>query len=266
MTQHADVCSLDRLVHGVRSGRSTRPFLAVTFDDGYRDNLSVATPMLEQSETPATVFVAPPAEDGVREMWWDELARLVVPPSAAEVDITWTLSRVDDPTPAHATFRRLFADIRRESPARRNEILADLRNRQSWVALAPQYPLLESEEIVRLGTSPAVEVGGHTVTHPILARLSASEQFEEILGSRIRLAQILGRPPSVFAYPFGTPADYNKDSVRAVSRAGYDLGCANFASRVGRGSPKLELPRVLVRDWTGEEFERRLAGMLDGRM
>lgn len=267
LIRHAEPCSLHALVAGVRDHHVGRRLVTVTFDDGYQDNLNVASPMLERAGVSGTVFVTPYAQRGVREMWWDELARLAVPSAAANADTAWTLDRSDDPTPEHTAFRNLFRALRQSSPERRQDLLADLRVRAGYdEGSLPLHPLLELDEISRLDASPAIEVGGHTMTHPVLAELSSHQQFAEISGGRSTLSEILGRPPMAFAYPFGTPADYNRQSVRVVARAGYDLGCANFAARVGRGSPKLELPRVLVRDWTGEEFERRLVGMLGGRM
>ncbi len=256
-------CSLRDLDRRVRDRSLTRPLLAVTFDDGYRDNLTVACPALERSGIYATVFVTPGAQSGVREMWWDELTRLVMGRAAADIDEAWTLSRADDPTPSHARYRQLFDDLRRAPVASRDTILARLRAGDGLDSPA-RHPLLERDEIAKLDASPAIEVGAHTMTHPVLSALRPSQQFEEIAASRAGLEVILGRPPTSFAYPFGTPADYDRSSVRAVARAGFVLGCANFASLVGRGSPSLELPRILVKDWSGEEFERRLAHVLDG--
>ena len=163
-------CDLHDLVRGVSQRQSIRPLLAVTFDDGYRDNLAVACPILERAGVPATVFVTPSAQNGAAEMWWDELTRLVLGPETAGLDLGWTISRTDDPTPGHASYRALFDEARRATPAGREAILAGLRVGDD-VDAAPMHPLLDREEIARLDTNSAIEVGAHTLTHPVLSTL-----------------------------------------------------------------------------------------------
>ena len=174
-----------------------------------RSTTDIATPhgrcpALERSGIYATVFVTPGAQSGVREMWWDELTRLVMGWAAADIDEAWTLSRADDPTPSHARYRQLFDDLRRAPVASRDTILARLRAGDGLDSPA-RHPLLERDEIAKLDASPAIEVGAHTMTHPVLSALRPSQQFEEIAASRAGLEVILGRPPTSFAYPFGRP-------------------------------------------------------------
>jgi peptidoglycan/xylan/chitin deacetylase (PgdA/CDA1 family) len=207
--------------------------VAVTFDDGYRDNLTTAEPILNAAGVPATVFVTSgPVDDG-RELWWDELVRL----GAAEA----------------------FERLRRLTPAERERELATLRQGPPGQV---EHPLLAPDEVATLAASPAIEVGAHTVTHPMLSALPAAAQQCEIVESRRRVAELAGVAVMTFAYPFGTPLDYDNTSVRLVREAGFALACANIASPVGARSPQYELPRLLVRDWSPEEFERRLESVL----
>jgi peptidoglycan/xylan/chitin deacetylase (PgdA/CDA1 family) len=250
-------CELNGLVCQVRDGSaSRRPPLTVTFDDGYRDNLLVAAPMLDRAGVFATVFVTLSGGRGASEMWWDELARLASDPSAVQPEIG-----SEHLAPSDVRFLRIFDDLRTKSVLERERVLASLRANRI-AETVPTYPLLEPHEIVKLDTTPAIEIGGHTMTHPVLSALPGDQQFEEVVGNRSSLTEVLGHPPLAFAYPFGTPLDYNRESIRAVSRSGYSLACANFTSRVGRRSPTLELPRMIVRDWEGEEFEQRLIDLL----
>jgi peptidoglycan/xylan/chitin deacetylase (PgdA/CDA1 family) len=265
INQYADAQSLSDLLRIAGERHSARRLgLSVTFDDGYQDNLTAAVPLLERRGVPATVFVTACILDGARSMWWDELATLVISPETTRSHPSWTLSSADDPTPEHELYRRLHRSIRRTSSARREVILSDLRA-SARTRCSPTYPLLTADEVSTLSDNDLIEVGGHTINHPHLASLSAADQYEEIAGGRSNLGRLLGRLPRSFAYPFGTPLDYNRHSVRAVARAGFLVGCANFSSRVGRRSPRLELPRFLVRDWTGAEFEQRLSQMIEGR-
>ena len=100
--------------------------------------------------------------------------------------------------------------------------------------------------------------GAHTQLHCSLAARSEHEQYGEIVGSKQRLEQLLGRPVDRFAYPFGTVHDYNATSLRICEEAGFRHAAANRAGIVHKDSPRFAFPRVLVRDWSAEELAAQL--------
>jgi peptidoglycan/xylan/chitin deacetylase (PgdA/CDA1 family) len=83
------------------------------------------------------------------------------------------------------------------------------------------------------------------------------EQQEEIQKSKHCLENILGRPVTTFAYPYGGRSHYTAETVAAVREAGFDTACSNFEGAVRRGADMWQLPRFLVRDCDGDEFSRR---------
>ena len=109
-----------------------------------------------------------------------------------------------------------------------------------------------------------VTIGAHTVSHALLSALPRSDQEREIQSSKIVLEEILGRPVSTFAYPFGARGDYTAQTAELVRQARFDLACANSPATVWRRSDSFQLPRLLVRDWDGETFERWLSGWMSG--
>lgn len=249
------------LEQGGRQDSGRRPLVTVTFDDGYKDNLRAAAPLLEAQEVSAMVFVTTGPIGGGSELWWDAASRLVVRDEDVRAHPGWTIEASQDPTSSHAELRRLLRDLRGISDGERAGILEGLRAATDR-GRPLQHPLLTADEVAELDRSPFVEVGAHTVTHPVLASLAPGAQLDEMRSSKSWLESVVGRPVTAFAYPYGTPLDYSRASVRAAREAGFVLACANVARPVGRRSPRLEVPRLVVRDWDGDELERRLRSLL----
>jgi peptidoglycan/xylan/chitin deacetylase (PgdA/CDA1 family) len=269
--------------------------VAVTFDDGYADNLSNAKPILEQHQVPATVFVTTGYLDQEQEFWWDELERIFLHPSTlparchlrigervldqnladaarytecdAERHRAWNVTMPDNPTVRHKLYRDLCVLLRRSTPPQRT---AGMRTLRAWsgirVSARDTHRCLSSSELKELGSGRLVEVGAHTVSHPVLANLPVSEQRGEICESREQLARILGKSPRSFAYPFGTKSDYTSQTAAMVREAGFALACANVPDVVTGSGDLYHLPRVIVRDWTREQFAGALKGWFAGKV
>jgi peptidoglycan/xylan/chitin deacetylase (PgdA/CDA1 family) len=277
---------LVRLVRETNAGRFTRGAVALSFDDGYVDNVTDALPRLEHADTPATVFVATGSLGA--PFLWDELVRLILDaPTLPRVldlgssypDYSWQLgaTEVDDQgddrwdvraaprSPREALFSSLWSLLRPLKPVQRDEILASLSH---WsVAAAPRSVTtrcMKADEINEIAASDLVEIGAHTVNHPVLAAIRPDDQEVEVEGSALALEEILGVRPTAFAYPFGGTSDYNHSSVAILRSRGFDCACTTIPGTLRRDTDPLQVPRFLVRDWGGEEFERRLRGLIYG--
>jgi len=292
LRQHARPMPLEELSRALREGSLPDRSVVVTFDDGYADNLHNAKPLLERHDVPATVFVASGFVGRKREFWWDELARLLLRPGAVPDRLSlsvdgnthkWELGEaayytVDEfrrhrgwrawdrcPTPRHSLYISLCDLLRPVSERERQRKLDELRD---WVIDAPERPPkhrpLSSGEIGKLQQGGLVEVGAHTVTHPVLSALPPAVQRGEIANSRARLEKILGHPVTSFAYPYGKRHDYTAETVDMVRRAGFGCVCSTFAGVVRRSSDRFQLPRVYVRNWDGDRLARRLGKWFDG--
>jgi len=270
---------------------SRRP-VAITFDDGYADNLHYAKPILEKYGIPATVFVTTGRIDSTTEFWWDELERVLLYPGRLPetLDLTidkqslhwelgssakyshescqayshWNVLEKDAPTERHALYKVLCSSISHLAPRERENVLGDVR---SWAGssleVLPEYRAMNEAEIRQLVAGGLVDVGAHTVSHARLSALPRDVQRAEIVNSKTILERILGRPVTSFSYPFGCPSDYTHETVAEVQSAGFALACSNFPAKVTRSSSPWELPRFLVRDWDGKLFERRLEELFD---
>jgi peptidoglycan/xylan/chitin deacetylase (PgdA/CDA1 family) len=292
LRRHMDVVPLVELLRDDRRRTSDRA-VAVTFDDGYGDNLHAAWPLLRHFDVPWTLFLASGHLGSGRQFWWDQLARALLesltlpmrlrlsiggrlrqwtlgpspdgPSCAPEVDRRWLAWGQPDRSPRHTAFRELYEILQPMAAGARDEIIGEILAQAGADAAGPagDWPLTP-EEAAALASAGPVEIGAHTVSHPLLGSMPLHAQREEIEGSKRQLEDLLGRPIRLFAYPFGRPSDYTDETVALVRAARYDAACSNVGGPVGSGTDRFQLPRFQVHDWDGDELLRRLGGWLDG--
>lgn len=285
LRKHASPRPLGELVR-VAEGEALagRP-VAVTFDDGYADNLYGAKPLLERYEVPATCFIST-GYLGKPSYWWDELEQRLLHPGRLPESLSlntssyrgqWKLNGAawygDDevirhrswraweqaPTIRHEMYTALHSVCRPMTESERQPILDQLRAAVSEEAeLAPDWRPMTEGEAVTLGAGGLVEIGAHTITHPVLATCSDGAARREIGESHRALEQLVGRQVTSFAFPYGGPADYGVDTMRIVREAGFCCACSTSPGVVAPQVDPFQLPRLHVDDWDGEEFSSQL--------
>jgi peptidoglycan/xylan/chitin deacetylase (PgdA/CDA1 family) len=284
LRKHYRPLRLRELVVALRSGNVPNRAVVVTFDDGYADNLHNAKPLLARYDIPATVFVTTSHIGYPREFWWDELDRLLLQPgtlppvldlrlngSAWQYELgetttytsadyerhhDWHIEREDDPTPRQRLHRSLYQRLYALTQEDRQHLLEQVRR---WAGATPvgrpTHRTVSHYEVVQLAEGGLVEIGAHTVTHPVLAALSIGAQRDEIRLSRTKLQEILNRMVTSFAYPHGS---YTRETLAIVRDAGFSSACSTHHAVVQRGTDHFQLPRIAVRDWDGEQFKASL--------
>ncbi len=276
---------LQQLNQALQDGNCPRGAVAVTFDDGYANNLHNAKPLLERYDIPATVFLTTGSIGQKFEFWSDELDRLLLQPGklpeALELSINgstyqwelgeaanysddeyrryrhWSASSNEVPSPRHSLYRALYALLYPMLESKRRNIIDELL---LWAGAEPvsrtTHRTLSLEEVFALHQGKLIEVGSHAVTHPLLSALPVAWQQNEIQQSKACLEEIIGHPVRSFAYPYG---DYTTETVALVREAGFACACStNEVAAWGR-TDRFQLPRFHVEDWDGEEFARRLS-------
>jgi len=279
--------SLGAFVDALNNGKLPERTVIVTMDDGYADNLHEAKPLLERFDIPATVFVTAGSVGSRREFWWDELERIFLHsdnlpdvlslridgveqrydfghvascfPDRVEQHAQWNVESSEEPSERHAVYRSLIGLLRPLSTETRCSLLDQILG---WAQTDSEgratHRTLTAAELLCLVNGGLIDVGAHSVSHSVLAVLTQEEQKTDILGSKIRLEEILGSKVNQFAYPFGSRNDYTQETIALVQDAGFLSACANYPGLVWNGRNRYEWPRILVRDWDGEEFSRRL--------
>ena len=258
LAQHYQVVNLKTLVAALREGRVLERAVAVTFDDGYADNLWNAKALLERHGVPATIHVATGLLGCETEFWWDELERLVffsrgLPEKLRILGRIWKA-----PTPDRV-YREIHRLLRPLPDDGQQAVLAELRSQ--LVETPPPRPThrpLTPKELRTLAASELVEIGAHSVTHSMLTSLPLDSQRHEMAESKRQLEAILDLRVTSFAYPFGGREMVSRQSIKLAEECGYESACCTIAAPVSLKSELFFLPRFLVRDWNGEEFGRQL--------
>lgn len=234
--------AVDHLANDTLPPRS----LVITFDDGYADNAEVALPILERFGLRATFFVSSGFLDGGR-MWNDSVIECLRASAKESIDLdAHGLGRL--PLLTTADRRRcidaLLPRIKYLPLIERMNAVHDL---QRWCGVSSlPDDLMMSSNLVRSMRRAGMEIGAHTVNHPILSSITATEAEREINDGRRKLESIIDASVNVFAYPNGKPGqDYDASHVEIVRKLGF-RGAVSTAPGVGRaGDDLLQLPRFL---------------------
>lgn len=208
-TADIDIISMEEVYQRLISGRHGRRFVALTFDDGYRDNLKHAWPILKRHQVPFTIYVPSAYPEGRGELWWLVLEEAIARHPQIEVTLDGNESVFDCPTPEtkQETFEVIYRHIR--SRETYDELLQVIRELAFGYGIDTARLCRELcmgwDELAWLAADPLVTIGAHTVTHPILAKLPEDEARLEMLNGAREIAAKLGRMPAHFAYPVGAP-------------------------------------------------------------
>jgi len=238
-----EVLPLSEAVTRLQQGRLPAGALAITFDDGYADNLSIAAPILHKHHLPATLFIATGYLDGGC-MWNDKVIEAFRSTRNSEIDLrdlgleTYSVESIAD---RRAGIDRVIDATKYLSVAERDERVD--RILRAAGATAPRKLMLDSTSVNTLANL-GVDVGVHTVNHPILARTSSDQAWEEIVESKRRLEELTGKAMRLFAYPNGKPGqDYSREHVTMVRQAGFDAAVSTAWGPATRQSDIFQLPR-----------------------
>lgn len=192
-----------------------RPVL-VTFDDGYRDNLTVALPVMEQHGIAPLILLATDHIGTDEPFWWDRAAAVLTAATPGDADLPLLgRRRWDDPWPIAREWVGAAKTV--PDPVMR-EALDDLVSRLDGAGVAGPEHLSWSDVTAMAGRG--VTFGAHTCRHAILPGLDPDDARTEIARSVARVAEALGSPPTAFAYPNGQARDVNNAVAAMVHDAG----------------------------------------------
>lgn len=251
--------AVDRL-----AGRSPleTDFVAITFDDGYAGNYSFAWPILRSLGLTATIFVTTGFIDGV-PLWFhrvrDALAALKQRSHEDLIDLRRRIPALEI-TSAEYDVERLLRDLKRMTAEQRDSIVAALVEEAALPASSARAMTWDQ---IRELSAAGIEIGCHTVSHPILSHLSPDRQKEEILSASRRLEQEIGHPPRFFAFPNGSAFDFNHVSLGILRDAGFRAAVTMIRGSNGPSADLLALKRIGVGSDPPFVLSARLSGLFN---
>ncbi len=268
---HAHMNFLKRSFHVVRFEEdwteARKPAVAITFDDGYADNMR-ALEIIEEVGVPATFFISTGYIGSRNEFWWDELERLVLGESSypscfhledPKYGKTWSTSSYRK---RRSMFRDLHLSAKKINEERRRDWLKQIRE---WAGLDEMLNeanrQLTSDELTAMAKSQWVTIGAHTVSHPPLAFLTEEEQRSEIVSSKLQLEKIVGKDITVFSYPFGGRGDYDLTTSRICREEGFVKAAAAFPGEAHSWCDPYQIPRHAIPNCALDVFASKLKGL-----
>lgn len=241
--------SMDEAASLIGTGGDGRPFAAITADDGYRDNLVEALPVLEAHAAPMAIHVAPGLVDGTADLWWEVLERVVEARDRVAIPGGEVLDCGTVPEKRGA-FRHLQAWLTGTVDER--ALVAALRALAADAGIDAQVPSREGlmgwDEIARIARHPLVTIGAHTISHVNLRRLSEEDARAEMSGAADILAERLGKRPKHMAYPYGFERAVGPREVRLAAECGFETAVTTRHGLIqgGHRDHLQALPRLSV--------------------
>lgn len=246
--------AIERLVK-----RSLPPRAAcITFDDGYRDNFTVASPVMQRYGLPSTIFVSTGFLDGGR-MWNDSVIEAIRKAPGQILDaqsLKLGVHQIATDAERAQTIDKLLEQLKYLPFAQRLARVTELCDLIG--ANLPTNLMMSSDEVIAARRAN-IEIGAHTVNHPILTQIDDQQARNEMAESKARLEQILNEKITLFAYPNGRPdQDYATRHAQMVKDAGFKMAVSTASGAASVGSDLYQLPRYAPWDKLKSRLQVRL--------
>jgi peptidoglycan/xylan/chitin deacetylase (PgdA/CDA1 family) len=268
LRSHCQLVTLDDLLDTSKATRSIRA--SITFDDGYTDNLTTASPILRRAGIPATFFICTGYLGDVRGFWWDRVASAIAATDVAapsfqlteEIPLTGDLS---GPDRRHRATLEIAGRLQRMHPLQRDRAVEELERvlLAATTETRESCPVLDEAGVRELGSQPLAQLGAHTHSHPMLSVLTREEQLAEIVRGAAKLQEITGTRSRFVAYPYGSAQDYNEDSCLAARAAGLEAAFVNHGAPFDPKRQPYRVPRYYVPPLPADDFRDWLHRVID---
>ncbi len=268
LRKHFSFTTVAEAARLLRSNSLDRDWCVVTFDDGYLNNFEGAWPVLREFDLPATIYLTSGFLDG-QELWFDVARRSLAAcrqPGATDATPPWVAERLAQSLGAWPPKHDLETTMRMLKAKPADDRLDTVSHFQAAGLNLPPGAVPMSWDQARQLQETGIELGAHTVQHPILSKLDRQSQETEICGSIERLTEELGQRPKTFAMPNGSKNDYNTDTLEILAAQGLEAACTTRRGSCAPGCNLLELPRLGIGSDTVSLLSARLTGVFDEQM
>lgn len=243
--------SMDELAASLNDGTGTRETrkIAITLDDGYRDNFVNAVPIFRKHGVPYTIYVVPGYIDGTIPHWTDEIETIVAQSDRIELSHGDSRESVNsaNATEKYQVYSRILAELLPENDlVARSRMLRELASAHGFNQEAHHRQLTMTWDQIRdLGHDPLCTIGAHSMTHRMLSRLGTQDALWELSECRRVIADQLGAAPKHFAYPYG---EAHQREFKLAEKAGYQTAVTTVNGVIGSKhcSRLTALPRIMI--------------------
>ena len=266
LSEKYKVVSMDELEKHLESD-SNKFVVSITFDDGYKDNLVHALPILEKYNIPVTIYVITRLPDGDTWIWWYEIWDHLEKNNSVKANDMLKYTTIKTNKQKIKTFKillNLILNLPYDEQRKTVENITGISSRKQYPQLC-----LSWDEIKKLDRHSLITIGAHTHSHPNLKQLTEEETFSEMMQSKNKLEDQLGHSVDHFAYPFGTENEADKKEFLLASRCRFRTAVTTRPQTIIRqtalnsinrlGMPSYMTPRCLRGKLSGwEQFIRNI--------
>ncbi len=284
LKKHFQVVSLEEMITNLKKLPLGRRMVAITFDDGFKDNFDNAAPVLQKHKLPTTFFIATGLIGTNNMFWWDALLHIFLAteklPGTLQINISgrdfnyaldteallsdtarqqingWNHER-PIPNKRVDLYFKIWEQLKALTMNERDKIITELKQWAGGDYSSPAFSgVMNIDQLQQLNNNPLFRIGAHTVNHPALALQSETEQAFELNESKRVLQGWLMKSVKSVAYPYG---NYNAVTLSLATAAGFKIGVSTEEKLAERGSKLLEMPRYQVKNWEAREFHDNLS-------
>lgn len=268
LRRHYAVRHLDEALQALYSCTLGSPTVAITFDDGYLNNRTVAFPVLRRLSLPATIFLNTALIGTDRRLWTFEVEDRFVAATVTRVDLSrlglGTADLHGRASRRHVA-RRVVERLKAVAPRERDREVAALERQLVPASPTPdpETRMMDWDDVTYLEASGLVRFGAHTTDHEILSRLSDAELEHQVGASVAAVGSHVERPSLAFAYPNGNETDFDGRTPAVLERHGIRYGLSTLEGLNSKTTGPYVLRRVTIaNDTTIADFKLRTSGFL----
>ncbi len=247
ISQHFEVVSTSRMFEIMdKKQLPQKPLAVITFDDGYRDNLETAYPILKKYNVPATIFLATESLEGA-PMWTSRVEAMFKNTAIKNLTVeslskerTFELGSYED---RMKICHEVKSEMKQVPDSHRQTILEELEERMGGCKLSAE--MLSWDDVRQMMQDPLIEFGSHSVSHRMLANLSLPEILSELEQSKEKIRNETGKEPCFISYPGNS---YDVRVEKAAEQVGYEAAFAVDQELADFSQNRFSIKRVHIED------------------
>ena len=263
LNKYYNILSLSELTKHIQEKKPIpKRAVVLTFDDCYKDIYMYAYPILKKYSVPATIFLTPGHIGSGDLFWWDKIGYVLWNTKLKRLnygDLRNVL--LNSPEDKLAAISLIIGKVKRIPEEEKNALIEKLIQ-MLGVFIPPGIvrEVIPTWDKVKEMSENGIDFGAHTITHPILTKISPEQMRYEITRSKKEIEEKLGKPVSSFSYPNGTPADYNSETINILKSNGFNCAVTGIPRMVSLKSDLYELGRI-ESGWDFRSFKPYVSGL-----